>query len=310
MILECSSLLRQYLEALPLPAYCIPLTIAAYELQKQVDAEASRVRYRFQARQDGLGFPAFPRADWPQALVDFVTPKEIIINFTLAKAMFGEEMWLETADRGPRATNIQCTIQNYNLWAEIHRCTCCGAPTSRMFFSCYTTCETCRLERWVNEETDHLKDLKRNVVTALGFERRQRIGYQVSGHFPKFKDITSRIQAHDDLIKQVYAAHSSPLRLFFQHLQRLSDDEAMWGPRGRITQVQKTTCSQTGCRHVTPIHVVEEQIQTILYKQSLSCEDFRQYGAFFSGWTPAHGRKKLGIQNGQAEMTNAANYGW
>ncbi|KAF3764239.1 hypothetical protein M406DRAFT_330587 [Cryphonectria parasitica EP155] len=330
MIIDTASLLRQYLEALPLPAFCIPYTMAAYDLKLAMDAEiavegapiiaeAARQMEAVQLQAEMAGFiqdddddeeeddepimlPEFKREDWSQELLTRVTHNEIIISFTLAKAMYGEDLWLETFDRGYRSTSFQCSINNYGIWAEVHECAQCKKPTQRMFFSAGFICEACRLGLWVDLETDHMKYHKRKAVDALGFTWTEAHGYSgvAESNLPKEKDFVAidaegrtapLIHTKLDFVKRVVDLPKGPMHEFCDVVDKMSHTETKLGPIGHVGYVQADH-PDSGYQSVAS--TVRDSLRYMHYRESLTCEKLRDNNAYFTGWNLDKANKAMG----------------
>lgn len=177
MIYNYSCLFRQWLEALPGPRLWVPLALACWDVDERIrelDAAAEKV-WRAQLTEDDFADPEDPPVfTWDIPQLRFMERESIerdtLRQWTLVRAMCGDNGWKQTADRGFYSCNYQCTAGNFMEHFTPMKCRKCHLSLARLFFNAISVCEGCRLEeRVVYGEKDHLQQWKRQATEALGY---------------------------------------------------------------------------------------------------------------------------------------------
>lgn len=303
MIENYSSLLRQYHEALPIPEKAVPKVQAAYEtfkLRNKMVAEAEAEWVARHERNDQEA-PEYTRSKWPDHLRMAVKRKDMVVKFLLASAMFGEHMFAETFDMSARSSNFQCRLDNFEFWSDLHRCTQCDKQTWRFMFTAFEICESCRLEDWTYEESDHMKRAKLLATKALGFGdvRDEEYRELSQSNFPKADaffetdadgNVTPRIHGRFDIISKVLNAADSPLVEFFSRADAMVTWELNYYHMGHIGLEQK---DHPDSGYQSTSATVMDSMAVKLYRKSRTCQEFLDNDCFVTGWTAAIGHKVL-----------------
>lgn len=291
MIYNDSSLLRQWLEAQALPQNSISRTITVFEGKQKCDqmiaeSEQHWIDYHAQSDED---IPEYTRDDWPSALRQQVSQLEVEISFLMAKAMFGEDMWLETIDRCMYATNFRCLVRNYAIWGKKWRCLLCDKDLERMCFANSYQCEDCRLQRLISSETDHLKKNKRIATSKLGLTPDgDEVATLAQSNFPHPDSFFGRgpnqervniIQTKADFFRRVLRAPNSSLVEFFDAVEEMDTRELNAGPVGRLAQNQRDHNRAVENLHSDPLLNISYQC----YRKAPTKEEY--LACTTAGWT-------------------------
>lgn len=309
MIYRPSSLLRQWLEAQALPVGSITRTIAVFEAKEKRAkriAQSKKLWIEWNEFHPPLRIPEYDESKWPEKLHVDIARADVEISFMMAKAMFGDEMWVETFDRGTRSNNYRCRVDNWDFWAKKVRCTECNQAVEHMCYAASYICEYCRLQDWINSERDHLKQIKLRATDALGFKKEKMMYGKViylfrtlaESNFPKSDKFKMRdgsgnlvpiIRRPGDFLTKVMNHTSSSLREFFDAALDMDRRSTHQGVVGHCSAHQKV---HDYSDH-PPLHGVtwQEMLKFGAYRRAPTKEEYQLCGA--TGWTPEHGQGLL-----------------
>lgn len=300
-----SSLLRQWLEAQALPDESIIRTIAVFEIKQKCDRRIAESEKEWIVRtklHPPRCLPVYEKSLWPESLRVDIARAKVETSFMMAKAMFGNEMWVETFDRGSQANNYRCRVDNWTCWAPKIRCAGCSQSLEQLCFAAsYPDCEYCRLQNWVDLEYDHLKQLKKVATNLLGFRRDTRVNEEwvssfltlAESNFPKpnkflMQDLSGKIsciiyipQDFYDLVMNDF--DSSTMRGFLDAVRDIDEIEARQGPIGHLSTIQL----ENPYSGRPPLYGVTwmESLKYAGYRRAPTKEEYQSCGE--TGYTPS-----------------------
>lgn len=308
MFYNGESLLRQWLEAQALPFKSIFRTIIVFEAKQNCDEKMAESEKQWVAEEftPGQVVPRYTSRYWPLAWRKEFAQKTVEISFMMAKAMFGDDMWVETYDRSTHANNYRCRIDNYARWGRKLRCLdlkCQKTVEEICYAGCYR-CEDCRLQEWIIHESDHLKKFKIGASSCLGFNKFTAEGDKefqsfvtlADSSFPKPEafmehdsngELVPIIKKKSDFWRKVLDTPESSMRRFFDAVREIDQKEKM-APLGRCSDKQKD--------HIyggyEELHTDPRlSLQYKLYRQAPTKEEYLMCGP--DGWTPKQANKVL-----------------
>lgn len=302
MFYNGESLLRQWLEAQALPFKSLFRTIIVLEAKQKCKDKITESEKQWVSRNftPGQVIPPYTASHWSPAMRKAVARTTVETSFMMAKAMFGDDMWVETFDRSTHANNYRCLVDNYARWGTKLRCLNCQQMLEEICYAGCFYCEDCRLKEWIVRESDHLKKQKLAACSELGFRRLMNEEVQSfatlgDSNFPKPEaflesnangELVSIINTKYDFLDKVLDAPKSSMRGFFDAVYKLDQKEKQLGPVGRCSDKQKDhTYGGYEELHTDPWLSVQYK----LYRQAPTKEEYLMCGP--GGWTPKQGKK-------------------
>lgn len=305
MFYNGESLLRQWLEAQALPFESILRTIIVFEAKQRRDemiAESERqwVANNFTSGED---IPPYNESHWSLEMRKKIARATVEMSFMMAKAMFGEDMWVETYDRSTHANNYRCLVDNYARWGKKLRCLQCQETFEEICYSGCYYCEDCRLQEWIVGESDHLKKYKLAASSELGFRKLTTEGDEEfesfatlgDSNFPKPEaflehnangELVPIINTKSDFLIKVLDAPESSMRRFFDAVHEIDQKELHKGAVGRCASKQ----SDHRYGGYEELHTDPWlSVQYKLYRQAPTKEEYLICGP--GGWTPKQANK-------------------
>lgn len=183
-LMSLESLLRNYLERLPLPQHAILRTLKAYEgarkwfnkVESHKSAIAAKAARKEETADDGtektkeVKRPEFQNpANLPMELRKEEAWERIRCYLLLAYAAFGDEdPHLQTAADSCMSSNAPLRLDTFGKWGEDVACSGCRIRMPCMFFPNACFCDKDRLKAVYEEEQDHMKACKKVVIGKLG----------------------------------------------------------------------------------------------------------------------------------------------
>lgn len=308
-LMSLDSLLRNFLERLPLPQHATLRTIKAYEgarkwfnkveahLLAKAQAAEARAAESLGETLQGISLhdavvsepqgqtevfdrnvkrPEFPDPlTLPRELRQEEARERIRCYMMLAYAAFGDEdPYIQTAADSAMSTNAPLRLHSFGRWGEDLACSRCHIRMPTMFFPNACLCDKDRLHDFCLSEADHLKKTKRRIIEKLGCGRNDepaKILEDTNIDFTSLQDSrgASLLQLPSDF-DDALDSPDSALHQFYNEARALDARD----PRGQSGRFQRRQTVHPYAGLSLANATVQDQLGIQNYRRGYTVEDF------------------------------------